>query len=54
VQISASTLIGAALPMLAKVARLDPAVVATPAITTIVDVTGLIIYFGCAKLVLGI
>lgn len=53
-QIAASTLIGAALPMLAKMAKLDPAVVATPAITTIVDVTGLIIYFGCAKIVLGI
>ena len=53
-QITASTIIGAALPMLAKLARLDPAVVATPAITTIVDVTGLIIYFGSAKVVLGI
>lgn len=53
-QIAASTLIGSALPMLAKMARLDPAVVATPAITTIVDVTGLLIYFGCAKLILGI
>jgi magnesium transporter len=54
VQISASTIIGAALPMLVKIAKQDPAVVATPAITTIVDVTGLIIYFGCAKIVLGI
>ena len=53
-QISASTLIGAALPMFAKTARLDPAVVATPAITTVVDVTGLLIYFGCAKVLLNI
>ncbi|MCB1099119.1 MAG: magnesium transporter [Verrucomicrobiae bacterium] len=53
-QITASTVIGAALPMLAKMAKLDPAVVATPAITTMVDVTGLFIYFTCAKLVLGI
>ena len=51
-QIGASTMIGSALPMLAKAARLDPAVVATPAITTIVDVTGLLIYFGCARLIL--
>ena len=52
-QIAGSTLIGAALPMLAKSARLDPAVVATPAITTVVDITGMLIYFGGASLILS-
>jgi len=33
---------------------LDPAVVASPALTTIVDITGLLIYFTSAKLLLGI
>ena len=52
-QIFTSTLIGAALPLLARIAKLDPAVVASPAITTFVDVTGSVIYFTLAKLLLG-
>ncbi len=53
VQVTTSTFLGAALPILAKTFKQDPAVVASPAITTIVDVTGLIIYFALAKFVLG-
>jgi len=34
--------------------KFDPAVVASPALTTIVDITGLFIYFTTAKLLLGI
>ncbi len=41
----ASKLIGAALPILAKRIGLDPAVMASPFITTIVDALSLIIYF---------
>lgn len=37
-------LVGALLPLLAKVCKLDPAVVASPFITTIVDAVSLIIY----------
>jgi len=44
-QVLTSTLIGASLPLLARMARLDPAVVASPAITTLVDVSGSVIYF---------
>ncbi len=51
-QITASTLIGAVLPVAAKAARLDPAVIASPAITTIVDATGLLIYLNLARLIL--
>lgn len=48
-QITASTLIGAILPIGARAARLDPAVIASPAITTIVDATGLLIYLNFAR-----
>ena len=53
-QVISSTLIGAMLPLAAARFKLDPAVVATPALTTIVDMTGLLIYFTTVKLILGI
>ena len=46
-------LIGAMLPLLAKKCRLDPAVVASPFITTIVDVLSLTIYCAFAVWFLG-
>ncbi len=52
IQVVASTLIGALLPIGARAIRLDPAVIAAPAITTIVDVSGMIIYFTTARLLL--
>ncbi|MCS6927866.1 MAG: magnesium transporter [Saprospiraceae bacterium] len=48
-QVVSATLIGALLPLLARRLGGDPAVVASPAITTIVDVTGLLIYFSIAS-----
>ena len=53
-QVVTSTLIGALLPLAAARAKFDPAVVASPALTTIVDITGLLIYFLTVKLLLGI
>jgi magnesium transporter len=53
-QVISSTLLGALLPLAAFRAKLDPAVVASPALTTMVDITGLLIYFGTAKLLLGV
>lgn len=44
--------IGCSLPMLAKILRLDPALMAGPMITTIVDAVSLLIYFGFANLFL--
>lgn len=44
-----ATFAGSSLPMLFKKLRLDPAVLAGPSITTIMDVMGLIIYFEMAK-----
>jgi magnesium transporter len=53
-QVLTSTLIGALLPLAAARLKFDPAVVASPALTTIVDITGLLIYFTTAKFLLGI
>lgn len=53
-QITTSTLIGATLPIAAKMVRLDPAVIASPVITSMVDATGLLIYFSLAKFILGV
>ena len=43
-----SQFIGCALPMLAKRCKLDPAVMAAPLITTIVDAASILIYFSVA------
>ncbi|GAB6886640.1 magnesium transporter [Desulfothermus okinawensis JCM 13304] len=53
-QVISSTLIGAILPLIAARFKTDPAVVASPALTTIVDITGLFIFFTTAKIILGI
>ena len=42
-------IIGCVLPIVAKVLKLDPAVMASPFITTIVDAVSLLVYFGVAK-----
>ena len=47
-------LVGCSLPMLAKVMRLDPAVMASPFISTIVDALSLLVYFLFAKTLLGV
>lgn len=47
-----ANLIGAILPFLLTKFNIDPAVASSPLITTIVDVTGLLIYFSIAALVL--
>jgi magnesium transporter len=44
-----ATLAGSALPLLAKRLGVDPAVVSAPFITTLVDASGLIIYFTFAR-----
>jgi magnesium transporter len=45
---------GGLLPVLARQAGIDPAVVSAPLITTLVDATGLVIYFLIARTLLGI
>ena len=47
-------LVGCSLPMLAKRIGFDPAVMASPFITTIVDAISLLIYFRFASAILGL
>ena len=49
-----SQMIGSVLPIVARKVGIDPAVMASPLITTIVDTTTLLIYFNFARLVLGL
>lgn len=54
VTVLAAKLVGCTLPLIAKKIGLDPAVMASPFITTIVDALSLFIYFRTASAVLGI
>ncbi len=54
VTVFAAKLVGCSLPILAKAVKLDPAVMASPFITTIVDVLSLIVYFFIAMKILEI
>jgi len=47
-------LLGGTLPILAKVCHIDPALMASPIITTIVDIVSVMIYFAIATMMLGI
>ena len=47
-------IVGCVLPIIAKRIGLDPAVMASPFITTIVDAIALLVYFSIAVAVLGI
>lgn len=46
--------VGCVLPIVANALKIDPAVMASPLITTVVDAVALIIYFGLAMTFLGI
>ncbi len=54
VTVIVAKLVGCSLPMLAKKIGFDPAVMASPFITTIVDAVALVIYFQIATRMLGI
>ena len=54
VTVLAAKLVGAVLPLGAKALGLDPAVMASPFITSIVDALSLLVYFLFAKLLLGV
>ena len=47
-------LVGCTLPLAAKALKLDPAVMASPFISTIVDALSLLVYFLFAKMLLGV
>ena len=46
--------IGGVLPILAKACKADPAVMAAPLITTVVDACALVVYFSIAQVLLGL
>ncbi|MCC7302268.1 MAG: magnesium transporter [Bacteroidia bacterium] len=46
-------LVGSLFPMLLKRSGFDPAVSSTPFVATLVDITGLVLYFSIASLILG-
>ena len=48
ITIICAKVVGCSLPMLAKKLGFDPAVMASPFITTIVDALSLLVYFGIA------
>ena len=54
VTVLSAKLVGAVLPLAAKALKLDPAVMASPFITTIVDALSLLVYFLFATMVLGL
>ena len=54
VTVFAAKVVGCTLPLLAKKIGFDPAVMASPFITTVVDAISLMIYFNFASLLLGI
>ncbi len=49
-----ATTVGSAIPILARLLRVDPAVISAPFISTVVDASGLVVYFLLARLILGL
>ncbi|MFC3999230.1 magnesium transporter [Nocardiopsis sediminis] len=49
-----AAVIGSSMPLLARRVGVDPAVVSAPLVSTLVDATGLLIYFTIARTILGI
>lgn len=47
-------LVGGVLPMIAKKLKLDPAIMAAPLITTIVDMCSIFVFFKIAVTILGV
>jgi len=54
ISVVAANIIGTLLPLILKRLKIDPAISAGPFISTIIDVTSLILYFEIAKVVFGI
>lgn len=54
VTVMASKIVGGVLPLVAKKLKMDPAIMAGPLITTIVDALALMVYFGIATVLLGL
>ncbi|PSV92032.1 magnesium transporter [Photobacterium angustum] len=53
IQVVISTSVGGILPMLARSLNLDPAVLVSPVLASMVDITGMVIYFKTVNWMLG-
>ncbi|PSV36896.1 Mg2+ transporter mgtE [Photobacterium sp. GB-27] len=53
IQVIISTSVGGVLPMLARSLNLDPAVLVSPVLASMVDITGMVIYFKTVNWMLG-
>ena len=53
-QVIMSTTLGGVLPLIARAFRLDPAVLVSPVLASVVDITGMLIYFFIVTSLLGI
>lgn len=49
-----ATTVGSTIPILASLVGVDPAVISAPLISTLVDATGLVVYFMVARAILGL
>jgi magnesium transporter len=49
-----ATLVGGALPFIFRLLKIDPALVSAPFLTTVLDIFGVSLYFGIARLILGL
>ena len=49
-----ATLVGGALPFIFRLLKIDPALVSAPFLTTVLDIFGIALYFGIARLMLGL
>ncbi|NCO45688.1 MAG: magnesium transporter, partial [Vibrio sp.] len=54
IQVTISTTIGGLLPIAARVFKLDPAVLVSPVLASIVDISGMWIYFNVVNYSLGL
>lgn len=54
VTVALAKILGSLLPLLAKKLKLDPAIMAAPLITTLVDTFSILVYFKIAMLIMGI
>ncbi len=53
-QVIVAALLGGVLPLIAVGVKLDPAIVSGPTLSTLMDITGMLVYFSICKTVLGI
>lgn len=54
ITVATGPIFGLFIPLLLHKLKVDPAVASSPFITTLIDITSVVIYFGCATLLLGV